>query len=144
MQTAASAASSTSKPSSLRHGHERCTGLLQYFHEPKTATCIRRRAAAADAVATTIRPADIQPVQCLKEWAPVCAALGDGLQTVGQIICLSRPSYPGPAIYPSIMCDLSARHHSTLPAAQLHPTSQQTCTLLPKRQRTVANSRSWH
>lgn len=29
-----------------------------------------------------LNPADIQPVQCLKEWAVSCAALGAGQQTV--------------------------------------------------------------
>uniref|UniRef100_A0A383V8R8 Uncharacterized protein n=1 Tax=Tetradesmus obliquus TaxID=3088 RepID=A0A383V8R8_TETOB len=83
MQTAASAASSTSRPSSLHHQHHgRCPSSHQLFHQPRIAAAIRPRAAAADAAVTTIRPADIQPVQCLKEWAPVCAALGDGLQTV--------------------------------------------------------------
>lgn len=31
-----------------------------------------------------LRPADIAPVQCLKEWTVTCTALGAGLQTVRQ------------------------------------------------------------
>jgi hypothetical protein len=52
-----------------------------------TLSC-RTRAAAVDRPSTDKRhvlqlnPADIQPVQCLKEWAVTCAALGAGQQTV--------------------------------------------------------------
>ncbi|WIA34170.1 hypothetical protein OEZ86_012529 [Tetradesmus obliquus] len=84
MHSAASAANSTSRPSSLHHQHHGyCPSSHQLFHQQlRNASAIKPRAAAADAAVTTIRLADIQPVQCLKEWAPVCAALGDGLQTV--------------------------------------------------------------
>ncbi|KAF6263868.1 hypothetical protein COO60DRAFT_306766 [Scenedesmus sp. NREL 46B-D3] len=84
MQKAVPAASSTKASNVQQHG--RCAGLWRLPHRPDravgTAARIRPRAADATAVVTTIRPADMQPVQCLKEWAPVCAALGDGLQTV--------------------------------------------------------------
>jgi hypothetical protein len=84
VQTGAPAASSTNKPCSWQHQHAHCAASLQIrcLRAAGRAARIRAQAAAADAAVTTMRPADIQPVQCLKEWAPVCAALGDGLQTV--------------------------------------------------------------
>jgi hypothetical protein len=88
LQTGAPAASSTNKPCSWQHQHAHCAASVQRscLHAAgRAAARIRAQAAAADAAVTTIRPADIQPVQCLKEWAPVCAALGDGLQTVGAL-----------------------------------------------------------
>eukprot|EP00882_Tetradesmus_deserticola_P005757 GHRQ01006062.1.p1 GENE.GHRQ01006062.1~~GHRQ01006062.1.p1 ORF type:complete len:279 (+),score=114.54 GHRQ01006062.1:79-915(+) len=79
------AASGMMKSSDV-HQHEPYAGLMQRRHRPVrgigTKARCRPSAANADAAVTTIRPADVQPVQCLKEWAPVCAALGDGLQTV--------------------------------------------------------------
>jgi hypothetical protein len=86
LQTGAPAAGSANKPSSWQHQHGRCAGTVRpqrcFLRAAGAAARIRAQAAAADAAVTNIRPADIQPVQCLKEWAPVCAALGDGLQTV--------------------------------------------------------------
>eukprot|EP00878_Enallax_costatus_P009341 GHUV01009763.1.p1 GENE.GHUV01009763.1~~GHUV01009763.1.p1 ORF type:complete len:278 (+),score=73.38 GHUV01009763.1:139-972(+) len=50
-----------------------------------TSLSVRARAvteASSAAEAISINPAYIKPVQCLKEWAPACAALGHGQQTI--------------------------------------------------------------
>jgi hypothetical protein len=53
--------------------------------------CSLRATAAPDhSTRMVLNPADIQPVQCLKEWAVTCAALGAGQQTVGSLVGLGQ------------------------------------------------------
>lgn len=49
--------------------------------------CTARAAATQGSTSSSLQldPADIQPVQCLKEWAVTCAALGAGQQTVSAV-----------------------------------------------------------